>query len=160
MSKCDELPVLDIEVPGCGKSLDLVLKPLNPGDDGKPQYWPLFNQDSPDEHFGNMRFRFCGERGLVKLNITLDLSEVPGRELEFSHCWRNGLDGIIALSPDFKHQFWARARWTPQGYTKLVIWIRDREEIPDNFSFLWLCEDVESGMHFVSGDPQAQIDPR
>lgn len=159
MSLCDELPVLDCEVPREGLTLDLKLKPVNPVN-GEPQYWPLYNESNPDEHFGNMRFRFCGNRGLVKLTITLDLSEVPGRELEFSNCGRGRLDGIIALSPDFRHQFWSRARRVRGEYTKLVIWMRDREEIPDNFSFLWLCEDVETGMHFVSGDPDARLEPK
>ncbi|MFC6978143.1 hypothetical protein [Microbulbifer taiwanensis] len=106
-----------------------------------------------------MRFRFGGNRGLVKLTITLDLSAVPGRELEFSNCGRGRLDGIIALSPDFRHQFWSRARRVRGEYTKLVIWIRDREDIPDNFAFLWLCEDVDTGMHFVSGDPMVRYEP-
>jgi len=157
MSICDELPVLECDVPEEGLKLDLVLRPVEPVD-GAPQYWPLYNAGNPEEHFGNMLFRIAG-KGVVTLKITLDLSAVPGRDLEFTRCRRGNLDGIIALSPDFRHQFKSRAKSVDGEYTKLVIKIRDKEHIPDNFSFLWLCEDSETGMHFVSGDPNAKIEP-
>ena len=157
MSVCDDLPVLECEVPRRGLKLDLVLKPVAPVD-GEPQHWPLFNADNPDECFGNMKFRFRGHRGVVRLNITLDLSAVPDRELVFAGGCGGRLDGVIALSPDCRHQFVSRRSWGDA--TRLVIRIRDKDEIPDNFSFLWLCEDVERRMHFVSGDPQVGYEPQ
>ncbi|WP_299948701.1 hypothetical protein [uncultured Microbulbifer sp.] len=157
MGACADLPVLECEVPKEGLKLDLVLRPREPVG-GELQYWPLFNAANPEEHFGNMRFKIR-KGGVVTLKITLDLSEVPCRELEFARCHHHKLDGIIALSPDFRHQFRARARAVDGEYTKLVIKIRDKQHIPDNFSFLWMCVDPETGMHFVSGDPRAVVDP-
>ncbi|AMX03285.1 hypothetical protein A3224_12475 [Microbulbifer thermotolerans] len=146
---------MECDVPKEGLKLDLVLQPREPVD-GKPLYWPLYNADNPDEHFGNMQFNFKG-KGVLTLKITLDQTEVPGRDLEFARFRRRKLDGIIALSPDFRHQFRSRARSVDGDYTKLVIKIRDKAHIPDNFSFLWICEDVETGMHFVSGDPKVAV---
>ncbi|BBM01895.1 hypothetical protein [Microbulbifer sp. GL-2] len=157
MSNCADLPVLECEVPKEGLKLDLVLRPREPKD-GELQYWPLFNAANPEEHFGNMRFKIQ-KGGVATLNVTLDLSEVSGRELEFARCHFHKLDGIIALTPDFRHQFRARAKRVEGEYTKLIIRIKDKAKIPDNFSFLWMCVDPETGMHFVSGDPDAVIDP-
>ncbi|WP_299579724.1 hypothetical protein [uncultured Microbulbifer sp.] len=158
MSDCADLPVLECEVPKEGLKLDLVLRPREQKD-GEPQYWPLFNADNPEEHFGNMRFNIR-KGGVATLKITLDLSEVSGRDLEFVRYRQNHkLDGIIALSPDFRHQFRARAKEVDGDFTKLVIKIADKELIPDNFSFLWMCVDAETGMHFVSGDPYAVVSP-
>ncbi|MFA0811707.1 hypothetical protein [Microbulbifer epialgicus] len=158
MGACADLPVLECEVPKEGLKLDLVLQPREQKN-GEPQYWPLFNADNPEEHFGNMHFNLH-EGGELTLKISLDLSEVFGRELEFV-CYRQNykLDGIIALSPDFRHQFRSRAKEVDGDYTKLVIKVKDKERIPDNFSFLWMCVDAETGMHFVSGDPNAVINP-
>ncbi|MCO1333574.1 hypothetical protein MO867_04390 [Microbulbifer sp. OS29] len=158
MVNCADLPKLECEVPKEGLTLDLVLQPKEQVG-GESQYWPLFNADNPEERFGNMHFSIA-QGGVLTLKITLDLSEVPGRELEFVRYHQNHkLDGIIALSPDFRHQFRARAKEVDGDYTKLVIKIKDKESIPDNFSFLWMCVDVETGMHFVSGDPEAVINP-
>ncbi|WP_444896068.1 hypothetical protein [Microbulbifer sp. SSSA005] len=158
MVNCADLPVLDVKVPKEGLKLDLVLQPKEQ-EDGKPQYWPLFNAVNPEEHFGNMHFKIH-KRAVLTLEVTLDLSQVPGRELEFVRYRQNHkLDGLIALSPDFRHQFRARAKEVDGEFTKLIIKIRDREDIPDNFSFLWMCVDAETGAHFVSGDPEAQVDP-
>lgn len=158
MAACADLPVLECEVPKEGLKLDLVLRPREQKD-GEPQYWPLFNAANPEEHFGNMLFKIH-KGGVVTLRVSLDLSEVPGRELEFvRYKQSHKLDGIIALSPDFRHQFRARAREVDGEYTKLVIKIKDKERIPDRFNFLWMCVDPETGMHFVSGDPTAGVDP-
>ncbi|GAA5443347.1 hypothetical protein Misp06_01523 [Microbulbifer sp. NBRC 101763] len=158
MVACADLPVLECEVPKEGLKLDLVLRPREQKD-GEPQYWPLYNAANPEEHFGNMRFKIY-KGGVLTLKVSLDLSEVPGRELEFVRYQQNHkLDGIIALSPDFRHQFRARAKEVDGDYTKLVIKIKDKDRIPDRFNFLWMCVDPETGMHFVSGDPEAGIDP-
>lgn len=157
MSICDDLPVLECDVPKEGIELDLVLQPREPVN-GEPQYWPLYNADNPGEHFGNMHFKITG-KGVVTLKVTLDLSAVPSRDLEFAHCSRGNLDGIVALTPDFRHQFKSRTGLVDGEFTKLVIKIRDKEHIPDNFSFLWICEETETGMHFVSGDPKVAVQP-
>ncbi|WP_444925938.1 hypothetical protein ACJJI4_17455 [Microbulbifer sp. TRSA002] len=158
MVNCADLPKLECEVPKEGMTLDLVLQPKEQAG-GETQYWPLFNADNPEEHFGNMSFTIA-QGGVLTLNVTLDSSEVPGRELEFVRYRQNyKLDGIIALSPDFRHQFRARAKNEDGDYTSLVIKIKDKQEIPDVFSFLWMCVDVETGMHFVSGDPHAEVNP-
>jgi hypothetical protein len=155
---CSELPVLDCEVPKEGLQLALTLKPVE-AVNGAAQYWPLFNADNPGEQFGNLCFHFGGNKGKVTLKVTLDLSAVPGRDLEFSRSRNGNLDGLVALSPDFRHQFKAKARRVNGKYTELEIRIRDKIEIPDNFAFLWFCEDVDTGMHFISGDPKIVVDP-
>ncbi|WP_444907245.1 hypothetical protein ACJJIR_02695 [Microbulbifer sp. SSSA008] len=158
MVNCADLPKLECEVPKEGLTLDLVLRPKEQVG-GQTQYWPLFNADNPEEHFGNMHFKL--DKGAVlTLKVSLDLSDVKGRELEFVRYSQNHkLDGLIALSPDFRHQFRARAKEVDGEFTKLVIKIKDKAEIPDRFNFLWMCVDQETGMHFVSGDPEAVIDP-
>ncbi|WP_226663591.1 hypothetical protein [Microbulbifer aggregans] len=156
---CDSLPVLDIQVPADTLELNMVLRPVEPVN-GEPQYWPLFEQNNPEEHFGNMDFHFGGRGGKVKIKLTLDLSAVPGRDLEFTRSTSRKADGLLALTPDFKHQFTAKAKRVDGKYTQLVITVKDKETQPDNFAFYWLCETVDGGMHFVSGDPNARIEPQ
>ncbi|WP_153039115.1 hypothetical protein [Microbulbifer sp. Q7] len=154
---CGSLPVLDVVVPEEGIEFSMVLQPVPPKD-GASQYWPLFEVSNPNELFGNMKFHFRENSGVVKINLTLDVSKVPGRDLEFAISTSRKLDGLLALSPDFRHQFIARAKRVDGRYTKLKITIKDKEHIQDNFSFLWLCETVDGGMHYVSGDPDIQVD--
>ncbi|AQQ66759.1 hypothetical protein Mag101_03220 [Microbulbifer agarilyticus] len=155
---CDSLPSLDIQVPADDIDISMVLRPVEPVD-GVPQYWPFYEADNPEELFGNMDFHFGGRGGKVKIKLTLDLSSVPGRDIEFALSTSRKLDGILALSPDFKHQFKTTAQRINGRYTELSIVVKDKEHIPDNFSFLWLCETVGEGMHFVSGDPRIIIIP-
>ncbi|WP_299595339.1 hypothetical protein [uncultured Microbulbifer sp.] len=155
---CDTLPVLDIQVPAEGVEIDMMLRPVEP-EDGVAQYWPFYEACNPNELFGNMDFHFGGRGGKVKIKLTLDLSAVPERDLEFALSTGRKLDGLLALSPDFKHQFKANAKRVDGRYTQLNITVKDQDDKPDNFSFYWLCESVDGGMHFVSGDPNAKIDP-
>ncbi|MFC6978142.1 hypothetical protein [Microbulbifer taiwanensis] len=46
MSVCNDLPVLECDVPREGIELDLVLQPREPVN-GEPQYWPLYNAENP-----------------------------------------------------------------------------------------------------------------
>ncbi|WP_444934199.1 hypothetical protein [Microbulbifer sp. JTAC008] len=158
MGECDKKLPLDLEVPKEGMTLDLVLRPQEQKNN-EPVYWPLHIEGTPGEEFGNMHFKIHRKAELI-LRVKLDLSDVPGRELEFVR-YRQGhkLDGLIALTPDFRHQFRARAREVDGDYTQLIIRIKDRADIQDRFNFLWMCVDPETGMHFVSGDPQAVVDP-
>ncbi|MCQ3828951.1 hypothetical protein HXX02_05810 [Microbulbifer elongatus] len=156
---CDSLPELVVDVPAEGMEIDMMLRPVEP-ENGTAQYWPFYEKCNPNELFGNMDFKFGGRGGKVVINLTLDLSAVPGRDLEFALSTNRKLDGILALSPDFKHQFKTTAKRVNGRYTELKIVIKDKENKPDNFNFLWLCEAVDGGMHFVSGDPRALIEPR
>lgn len=155
---CDSLPVLDVQVPAEGIEIDMMLRPVEPKD-GVPQYWPFYEKCNPNELFGNMKFHFGGLGGKVIIKLKLDFSAVPGRDLEFALSTSRKLDGILALSSDFKHQFMTTAKRVDGRYTELKIVIKDKDNKPDNFKFLWLCESVDGGMHFVSGDPQAQYEP-
>ncbi|WP_444918209.1 hypothetical protein [Microbulbifer sp. JMSA003] len=160
MKTCAERPLLNLEVPKEGLTVELMLQPQEQVDK-EAQYWPLFNagNDSEEEYFGNWNINIQSG-GVLTLKVTLDLSKVPGRNLEFVRYRQNHkLDGLIALTPDFRHQFRARAKEVEGEYTTLIIKIKDKEEIPDNFAFLWMCVDADTGMHFVSGDPEAAINP-
>ncbi|WP_231758318.1 hypothetical protein [Microbulbifer elongatus] len=155
---CDSLPELVVDVPAEGIEIDMMLRPVEP-ENGTAQYWPFYEKCNPNELFGNMDFKFGGRGGKLVINLTLDLSAVPGRDLEFALSTNRKLDGILALSPDFKHQFKTTAKRVNGRYTELKIVIKDKENKPDNFKFLWLCEAVDGGMHFVSGDPRAKLEP-
>ncbi|MCH9691899.1 MAG: hypothetical protein K0U59_07540 [Gammaproteobacteria bacterium] len=155
---CDQLPVLQWQVPKNGLELNMILRPEE-AVKGVAQYWPFYLENNPGEEFGHMAFRFGGRGGKVSITLTLDLSAVPGRDLEFCRSTNRNLDGLLALSPDFKHQFRAKAKRIDAKYTQLNIFIKDNAKIPDKFSFLWLCESVDTGMHFVSGDPGVHLDP-
>ncbi|WP_323845444.1 hypothetical protein [Microbulbifer magnicolonia] len=160
---CSTLPVFEVALPeGDNKaSYDLVLKPV-PADDGVDQYWPLYHEADEGEQFGNMLFKFNGKNGKFTLNISLDLSEVAGAKFVDNS---GNLDGIVGLSPNFKHEFKSKVVSGSNG-TQLEITIKnkDKKKDPDPskdaFSFLWLCESATIGGQFKSGDPEAHIEPQ
>ena len=158
---CAELPVFEADV-NVNDSFDLTLKPVAPVN-GEAQYWPLFNAANPSEQFGNIVFKFRGQNKSITLNITLDTSEVEG--IEFTKANKGDFDGIVGLSPEFKQEFKAKAKkGAENNYTQLTVTAAVKKSEQDDedgnsFSFLWLCETIDSGMNIVSGDPQAQYEP-
>jgi len=159
--KCADLPTLDWDFPEQGRKIKLVLKPM-PARNGVPQYWQLTEEgnQNPSEAFGNMNFKIKKDTGALTLKVTLDTSEFGVEDLQFvdfdSH---KQLDGIIALSPDFKHQFRTRVKPGSDGKVlKIKVW--DVEDVADDFSFLWFCYSPSLDAHFVSGDPKAQLEPQ
>ncbi|WP_237062686.1 hypothetical protein [Microbulbifer zhoushanensis] len=158
--KCADLKTLEWNFPEQGRKIDLVLKPM-PAKNGVPQYWQLNEAGNldPSEAFGNMDFKIKSGQGALTLNVTLDSSEFGVDDLQFmdfESCKQ--LDGIIPLSPDFRHQFRTRVK-NNSGGKELKIKIWDVEEVADDFSFLWFCYSPSLNVHFVSGDPNALIDP-
>ena len=158
---CADKPtfVADLNV---NDTFDLILKPVAPIN-GEAQYWPLYNAANPGEEFGNILFQFRGQNKKITLNITLDTSEVEG--IQFTKTNRGNFDGIVGLSTDFKQEFSTKVG-KPKGgadYTELTvkasILASELADAGNNFSFLWLCEMIDSGMNIVSGDPDAEYDP-
>lgn len=157
---CADLPPFEADL-SVADTFDLTLKPVAPVN-GEPQYWPLFNNASPSEQFGNIVFKFNGQNKKITLNITLDTSAVEG--VEFTKANKGDFDGIVGLSPDFKQEFKSKAKkGSSNNYTNLEITakvnVASEAEDGNNFSFLWLCEMIDSGMNIVSGDPDAQYEP-
>ncbi|WP_406828263.1 hypothetical protein [Microbulbifer sp. ARAS458-1] len=158
--KCADLNTLNWNFPEDGRKIKLVLKP-KPAANGIPQYWQLneVGNLSPDEAFGNMDFKIKRDEGALTLIVTLDTSEFGIDDLQFTDLSGRGqMDGIVALTPNFKHQFRSRVKKGSDGKTlRIKIW--DVEEVPDDFSFLWFCYSPSLDAHFVSGDPRTRIEP-
>ncbi|WP_160152496.1 hypothetical protein [Microbulbifer sp. ALW1] len=157
---CADKPtfVADLNV---NDTFDLTLKPVSPVN-GEAQYWPLFNAANPGEEFGNILFQFRGQNKSITLNITLDTSEVEG--IQFTKTNQGNFDGIVGLSPEFKQEFNTKAsKGSDKNYSVLQVTakIKSSEQAADgnDFSFLWLCQDINTEMNIVSGDPKAALDP-
>ena len=157
---CEELPTFEADL-NVADTFSLTLKPLPPVN-GEAQYWPLYNQASPSEQFGDILFKFNGQNKKITLNITLDTSELEG--VEFTKAYKGDFDGVVGLSPEFKQEFKSKAQKGADGnYSELKIAAKvnksDEDGDGNSFSFLWLCEMIDSGMNVVSGDPMARYDP-
>lgn len=158
---CADKPtfVADVNV---NDTFDLTLKPVAPVN-GEAQYWPLYNAANPAEEFGDILFQFRGQSKQITLNITLDTSAVSG--IQFSKTNQGKFDGIVGLSPEFKQEFNTKTSKGEDGnYSKLEVTAKiklaEQSDDGNNFSFLWLCEMIDSGMNIVSGDPMAQLEPQ